>query len=237
MTTTTARPASPADVLALQYVNPTRMVVVPLSIVLAVVVVMIAVSVVIARLGGDPAAADWNGALVWSITGYTIAIGVQVVATSFPLALALGTTRRTFVLGNLLTVGAQALLFTAAALVLLGLELATGGWFVGARVLADGSLGGGNGLLLALIMGLGSLTALSIGGVFGAAHVRFGARGPLLLSLGLVLVLAAGLLVLLPALIAAAVGFEPWWLVVAAVVLVVVSLGGQYAFLRRAAVR
>ena len=53
--TTVQRPASPADVVALQYANPTRMVAIPVGILLAVVVVMTAVTVAVVRAGGRAA--------------------------------------------------------------------------------------------------------------------------------------------------------------------------------------
>jgi hypothetical protein len=230
-------PASPGDVVALQYAARTRMLTVPLGILVAVVVVMAVVTLAVVRAGGRAADLDYNGSVIWSLFGFVVALGVQSVAVGFPLALALGSTRRTFTLGTLATAGLQAALLTAAALLLLGLELATGGWFVGARVLSDATLGGGNPFVLAAVMFLSALVALAAGGAFGAAWVRFGARGPLLLGLALTGVLALALLVLGPDLAPLARAFEPWWLAVAAAVAIVLATTGEYLLLRRASVR
>lgn len=233
----TARPASPVDVVALQYGNRNRMIGVPLYILGAVVLLSLAISLVVLRAGGDLEGADYNASVLWSVLGYTVAIGVQTTATSFPFALALGSTRRTFVLGALLTSVVQAAIVSATAVVLLGMELVTGGWFIGAKIVSTVLLGGGDPLLLAGVMLLGTLTALSIGGVFGAAWVRYGAMGPLALSLGTALVGVLALLLVGGRLVAVAEAFEPWWLAVAGATLIGLSMIGQYLLLRRASVR
>ena len=237
MSTTVSRPASPVDVVALQLANPTRMVTVPLGILAAVVVVMVAVTIAVVQAGGRGSDLEYNGAVIWSLTGFMVAVGVQSVAVAFPLALALGSTRRSFTLGVLATEVLQALGLTVAALVLLGLELATDGWFVGARVLSDSTLGGGNPGVLAVTVLLGALSALASGGLFGAAFVRFGSRGPVVLGIAVAALAVLVLLVLLPQIIAAAAAFQTWWLVVAALVVVAVGTAGEYLLLRRASVR
>ena len=233
----TSRPASPADVVALQYTVPARLVTIPLAILAGVVLVMTAVTLIVVLSGGRAAAVGGNGAVIWSLFGFIVAVGVQAVAVSFPLALAFGSTRRTFTVGTLATIGAEAVLLTVASLVLLGLEVLTGGWFVGARVLADSTLGGGDPFVLTAVMFLATLSALAVGGLFGAAWVRFGASGPLLLGAAIAAALVLVLLALAPQLVAVAAVFEPWWLAVAAGVVVAVATAGQYGMLRRASVR
>lgn len=231
------RAASPADVVALQYSNRNRMIGVPLYILGAVVLLTVAISITILRAGGDLDGADFNASVLYSVLGYTVAIGVQNVASSFPFALALGSTRRTFVLGNLLTSAVQAVLVALAAVVLLGLETVTGGWFIGARALSSVLLGDGDPVLLGGVMLLAILTALAAGGAFGSAYVRFGARGPLVLSLGLAVVVVLLLLLLVPQAAAVAAAARPWWLAVGGAVVIGASTVGQYLFLRRASVR
>jgi hypothetical protein len=232
-----SRPSTPAAVVRLQYGNPNRVIGVPLIILGAVVVLTVLISLAILRAGGTLDGADYNGAVLWSIVGYMIAVGVQSVSTCFPFALALGSTRRTFALGNLLASLTQALVVAAAAVVLLGLELVTGGWFIGAKVLSSNLLGAGNGLVLAGAMLLTVLTSLTVGGVFAAAWVRFGSLGPLSLAIGLVLVAVLLLLLLLPSGEAVAAAAAPWWIAVAGAVVIGLSTLGQYLFLRRASVR
>ncbi len=237
---TVARPAGPRDVVTLQFANPTRLVTIPLAILLAVVAVWSIVSRIVTvtvSQGGGSVETDANGSILWSLLGFMVAVGVQVVSVAFPLSLALGSTRRTFTVGVLLTAALEAALLTASALVLLGLELLTGGWFVGSHVLGDRTLGGGNALVLAAVMFLATLSAVVAGAVFGAAWVRFGALGPLVLGVALAAAAVLALLLLAPSLGALWDAFEPWWLAVAALVVVVVSTAGTHLLLRRAAVR
>jgi hypothetical protein len=231
-----ARPTGPLDVIALQYANPTRLVTVPLAILGAVVVVTSAVTVVL-RQTGAAGELQSNGTVIWSLFGFIVAVGVQAVAVVFPLALALGSTRRTFTAGVLITAVVEAALLTASALLLLGLELLSGGWFVGARVLGDATLGSGNALVLVAVMFLASLSAIASGAVFGAAWVRFGALGPLVLGAALAAAAVLALLLLAPASGALGAAFAPWWLAVAAIVVVTASIAGTHLLLRRAAVR
>jgi hypothetical protein len=237
MTTTVSRPPSAAAVIALQYANPTRMILIPLGILVAVVVVMTGVTIAVGRAGGSGEDLDHSGVVIWSIVGFTVAVGVQTVSTAFPLALALGSTRRAFTAGALATAALQSALLTVAALVLLGLELLTGGWFAGARVLSDSTLGGGNPLALVAVMFLLALSALAVGGLFGASWVRFGARGPQALGIALSVIAVAVLLVSPPDFTALGRAFQPWWLAVAAAVVVALSTAGEYLLLRRASVR
>ena len=231
------RPVSATDVVRLQFANPNRTVGVPLYILGAVVLLTVAISIAILRAGGTLDGADFNASVLWSVVGYTVAVGVQNVATSFPFALALGSTRRAFVLGNLASAVGQAVLVAIAAVALLGLERLTGGWFIGARALGTTLLGNGNPAILAGLMLLTVLTALSVGGVFAAAWVRFGARGPLALTIALAAVVVLALLLFLPQLTQAFAAFEPWWLAVAGAVVIGLALVGQYLFLRRASIR
>lgn len=233
----TPRAAAPADVIALQYTTPTRMIGIPLAILAGVVVVNVVIAIAVLRAGGDVTGSYSNGSVLWSVLGYTVAVGVQNVSASFPFALALGSTRQTFVVGNLLASAIQALLLAATAIALLGLERVTGGWFLGLHVLSSDLLGRGNALVLGGTIFLTILTALCVGGAFGASWVRFGARGPLLVSVGLVAVGAIVLLLGLPEVVALADAAQPWWAAAGCVAVIAAALPGQYLFLRSASIR
>jgi hypothetical protein len=224
-------------VIALQYANRNRTIGVPLYIIGAVVVLSVVIGVAVLRAGGDPRDGGFAAGFLYGVFGYTIALGVQNVSSSFPFALALGATRRAFVLGNLLVSAAQGLLVAVAAVALLGLETATNGWFIGTRVLASPELGGGDALVVGGIMLLEILTALSVGGVAGAAFVRYGARGPLLLAVAVSTVAVLLLLLLVPHAAAIAAAFRPWWPAAGCAVVIGVGTVGQYLFLRRASIR
>ena len=178
----------------------------PLYIAGVVAVVSILISLLFWRSGSLPGTPGWvqgsrsNVAIAWALIGFMIPFGVHSVATTFPFALTLGATRRSFVTGTLLWYALTSAYIAVVLAVLLGLELLTGHWFAGfyiydVYVLGAGSVGG---LLLNVFLGV--LTSLTVGGVFAASWVRFGARGPQLLGAVLVLALLVGLVVVLPAL-------------------------------------
>ena len=164
-------------------------------------------------------------------------LGVQSVATTFPFALTLGATRRGFAAGTLLwsvTVSAYlALVFAALTII----EIATDHWFAGFYIFDIYVLGAGDlGLLLPIVF-LGVLSMLTIGGVFGASWMRFGARGPQLIGMSTAIVLVIALIVMIPAAEDIIAAFELWWLAVAAAVVIAVSAIGTWLLLRSASVR
>jgi hypothetical protein len=70
-----------------------------------------------------------------------------------------------------------------------------------------------------------------------AAWLRFGPRGPLGISIGVVLVLAVALLAAGPSLPAVFANYESWWAALTAALLAAAAIAGTFAFLRRASVR
>ena len=216
----------------------------PLMILGIVMVVSVIIAIAIQRAVASPVdsaeyieGARHNGAIVWSLPGFLIYYGVQAVATSYPFALALGTTRRNFILGTILANAVQSAYVAVLLLVLLGIELATGHWFVGVYVLDTYLVGAGDPLTLGVTAFLGVMLCLTIGGVFGAVWVRFGPKGPTFLALALALVLAVTLLVLAPQLGEIFAGITAAGLAIAAVVIMAVSLVGTGLAMRRASVR
>lgn len=216
----------------------------PPAILAVVMVVSIIIQIAMQRATGaspDTAAyiegARYNSGVVWSLPGFLVYYGVQAVATTYPFALALGVTRRNFILGTALANALQALYVALLLLVLLGLELLTGHWFVGLYVLDVYALGAGNPLVLVLTGFLGTLFCLTVGGVFGAVWVRFGAKGPAILGLASGLVLACVILLIAPQLGAIVMGLTRGWLALAAIAIMLLSLVGTWLAMRRAAVR
>lgn len=231
-------------VLRLQLVRRGTWFVVPLVIVGITAVVTLVIQLAIQRaLGVPPDAAEWiegargTAVLQWGLSGYLVSLGVASVASVFPVAGALGTTRRDFTTGTLLTHVLASAYVTAVLVALLGLELLTGHWFLGVYVLDTTLLGSGNAAVLMVVTFLGSLTALTIGSAFGAVWLRFGPRGPLAVSAAVVLVLAVALLAAAPQLADLARAFQAWWLVVVAGAVVALASVGTAASLRRAASR
>lgn len=244
------QPAGPAtasrgirNVVSLHYVKRNVMLVTPPGVLLVVLVVTILVALVLQRVGLDTSDPSWadgarnNGGVVWGLVGFIGYLGVQSVATTFPFALALGATRRHFALGTLLSHVLQSCYVTAVATALLVIEKATGHWFVDAYAFDSHYLGAGRFEILVPTILLGTLTVLSLGGVFAASWVRHGSRGPLVIGAVAVLVVAVLLLALAPMLGTIVANFELWWLAVLAAGLVLLAVLGEYGFLRSASVR
>ncbi|MCT2086213.1 hypothetical protein M3D75_08830 [Microbacterium enclense] len=242
MTTLTAvarRGASPLDVLRLHFSQRGLLLRTPPLIMLVVFALTVIFAVIFFRMGSVPGSSGWvqnsrsNAAVFWALPGFFGWLGVQTVSLTFPLALSLGTTRRTFVVGTVLTHVAISLYVTAMLLVLLGIELATGHWFFHIYMTDVWILGAGDPFQLAATSFLATLMVLSVGGAFAAAWVRFGALGPTALAAALVLVLGIVAILLIP--LAAA--FQPWWVALAAEIAIVLAVLGQYILLRRTTVR
>jgi hypothetical protein len=216
---------------------------VPLYIAATVAVVSILISLIYWRAGSEPGTEGWiagsqaNPGIIYGLAGFLIYLGVASVSTTFPFALTLGATRRTFVAGTLLWNASMAVYLAVVFAILLALELATDHWFVGFYIFDIHALGAGDfGRLFATVT-LGVLTALTLGGVFGASWVRFGARGPQFIAMGIVLVLALLLIVFVPQAEQILAAFQLWWLAVVAGVVIAVSATGTWLLLRPASVR
>jgi len=216
---------------------------VPLYITALVVVISVLISLLFWRAGSAPGSDGWvtgsrnNPAMLWSLPGFLVYMGVQSVATTFPFALTLGATRRAFAGGTLLWAAVTSAYLTAVLTLLTLLELATNHWFAGFYLFDVFVLGAGNIWVLIPSVFLGTLFCLTAGGVFGAVWVRYGARGPLLLGAAIAIVVIIGLIIILPGVADIFASFELWWLAVFAAVAILLSALGVWRFLRPAIVR
>lgn len=216
---------------------------VPLYITGMVALISVLIGLLFWRSGSQPGSPEWvegarmNPGMAYALAGFLGYQGVQSVATTFPFAMTLGATRRSFTLGTVLWWAGMSAYLTVIFVVLCALELATGHWFLGFHIFDVAVLGGGDLVRLAAIVFLGSLSVLSVGGVFAAAWARFGSRGPQLLALGIVVVALVALVVALPSIGRLAEAFQPWWLALAALAMVSASAAGAWALLRSASVR
>lgn len=216
---------------------------VPIVILALVMVISIVIALAIQRATGMVGSADYidgarqNGGVVWSLPGFLIYYGVQAVATTYPFALTLGTTRRNFILGTMLSNVLQATYIALLLVALLGIELATDHWFMSVYVLDVYLLGSGDPWLLAATAFLGVLFCLTIGGFFGAIWVRFGAKGPAIVGSAIGLVLAVLLLVFAPQLPEIFVSITRWGVALGAIGTIVLALIVTWFAMRRAAVR
>lgn len=216
---------------------------VPLWIAGIVAILSILISLIFWRAGSLPGSPGWilgsqsNPAIIYALGGFLVYFGVASVATTYPFALTLGSTRRAFVLGTLIWDALVAAYVAVVMLVLNAIELATNHWFVGFYVFDIYALGAGDPLRLLATVFLGVLGFLAIGGVFAAAWVRFGTRGPQLLGIGLVVAVGVALAIIVPDIAAISAAFQTWWVAVAAGVVIVLAAIGTWLFLRTAIIR
>jgi len=216
---------------------------VPLYITLMVTVLSVLIALIFWRSGSQPGSDGWvigsrnNPGIAYSLPGFLVYLGVQSIATTFPFALTLGATRRAFTAGTLAWAAMVSAYLAIVLAILTVLEIATNHWFTGFYIFDIYILGTGNIPRLLAIVFLGSLTSLTLGGVFAAAWVRFGTNGPRTLGIALGLVIAVGALLIVPAWPDLQAAFQLWWLAVTAVVVIAGSSIASWAFLRSATVR
>jgi hypothetical protein len=208
-----------------------------------VAVISVIIALVFWRSGSQPGSVGWiqgsqgNPGMGYALLGFLGYLGVSSVATTFPFALSLGATRRTFVAGTLLW-GAITSAYVAGILAILTtIELATDHWFSGFYIFDINILGAGDIPRLLLIVFLGVFATLTAAGVFAAAWVRFGSKGPQLVAVIIVLAVAFLAVVLVPQASALVEAFQLWWLALVAVALIALSATGMWLLLRPAIVR
>lgn len=216
---------------------------VPLYITAMVALISVLISLLFWRSGSLPGTEGWiqgsrsNPGLLYGLAGFLVYFGVQSVATTFPFALTLGATRRAFAGGTL----AWHVITSAYLAIVLGalclIEIATDHWFSGFYIFDLYILGAGDIGLLLPIAFLATLTLLSVGGVFGAAWLRFGARGPQVIAVGAAIPIIIALIIVIPYFPEIIASFQLWWLAVAAGVIIALSAVGTWRLLRPAIVR
>lgn len=233
------------NVTQLHFLNRFTSLLVPILLLLGAGVITVLIHFVLVRSGIDITGAgmspgegaQFNSTVGWMLSGFLVYLGVASVSMSFPFALSLGSTRRSFVLGTLLCHVGLAAYLAALIVVLIVLEKATGHWFAGIRVFDIHLLGGGDLARAASIGFLGALTFLSVGAGFAASWLRYGNRGPIVVATAVVILLAGLGIVFAPQLRQVLAHFQLWWLVIFAASVIVVAALGQYAGLHGASIR
>ena len=215
----------------------------PIWLSLGTVGVMLVITLAM-RLAGvdtlDPEVADGlrnSQGIIWTLIGFLVAAGVQSSVACFAFALALGTTRRQYVVGTGLYFLMQTAYLSLLLAILLTAEKATNHWFIGAHTLDVWALGAGDWGQFLVVVPAGVLASLAMGAMAGASWLRFGSRGPLLITAGFVVLLVAGILLIMPRLDAFLAWFSVRAVGVALVALAVVSLVAAWSFLSRASIR
>lgn len=217
--------------------------VMPLILGVGVVILMVVIVATLSAAGVPTSSPEFidgirnNGGIVYTLAGFLVSLGVQAATACFAFATSLGTTRRDYVLGTGLYFLLQTAYVVGILAVLLVLEKATGHWFINAYTLDVDALGNGRWGSFLLVVFAGTLSMQAVGAMFGASWLRFGSRGPLLISVVLVAVLGVSILIAIPRWAAIAQGFSVVWVALALVVLGAVALIAAGAFLRRTSVR
>src|SRR5690625_2365283 len=139
-----------------------------------------------------------NSGLLSAYGGFLVYYGVQSVATTFPIALVLGNTRRAFAFGTAIANAIYSAYIAILLLVVLMIERVTNHWGIHAYIADVALLARGAPWLLIGAAFLGSMFLVSIGGFVAALSVRFGAGGAVVLGLGVALFVALGLVWIAP---------------------------------------
>lgn len=230
-------------VLRLHLLKREMVIAVPVFILALVIIISVLISIAASRFGVDVTSAQWqegfanNGGAVWSIPGFLVYIGVQAVSTTFPFGMALGTTRSAYSGGTALYFLLQSSVIGLLGLVLLIVERWTNGWFVHARVFDVLLLGNGSPWKVFATLTAIAFFSLTVGSVFGALFVKAGAKGPLILAIAVVLVLAVLLVVFAPQLGEIVRKITRVDILLTLIGIGVAAIAGQYAALRVASVR
>jgi hypothetical protein len=155
--------------------------------------VTIVIALIISSAGGSPE--DLEGMRYsWAVVSpqwYLVAVGVQAVGLTLSFALGFGATRRDFWLGTSLMFVLVALMFAVSIATLVQLEIATGGWGVGAHMFDALWYGQTNWLVDFYTTFALQLMVLFMGACATTVFLRWRMRGMMTLLFGtLVIVLA-----------------------------------------------
>lgn len=143
MTTTAATAASPIGsafdriwrIVRLHLVTPSVFIGIPWIIIGGAWLISITIALII--LGATGGAPEDGMRYSWAVLSpqwYLVVVGVQAIGLTFQFALGFGTTRRDFWLGTALLFGLVAVGNGVAFAILVQIEKATNGWWLGARM-------------------------------------------------------------------------------------------------------
>lgn len=175
----------------LHLVNKSVFIGIPWLIVgMAWAVTMIVMALILGAGGGPDVGQRYSWAVV-SPQWYLIVVGIQAVTLTFPFSLGFGATRRDFWLGTSLLFVALSAVNGLAFAILLQLERATGGWFIGARMF-DTLWYGTNGFWFDAFSTFSlQLFVLFTGAAIATIYMRWRAKGMLVWGVSLAVIVLA----------------------------------------------
>jgi hypothetical protein len=205
--TSRVRPHELWRIVRLHAVNPSVFFGVPWIILGAAWAVTMVIALIIRGAAGPAGTADMTEGFgySWAVLSpqwYLIVVGVQAVAYTFSFALGFGATRRDFWLGTALMFLFVSFEMAVAIATLVQIELATGGWGIGAAMFSSLWYGQEGWLVDFYTTFALQLLVLFIGAGATTVYMRWRTRGMLIVAL------AAAVLVL--GLIAIATFTESW---------------------------
>lgn len=166
--------------LRLYLANRREVLLTPLYILTVMVLLSVAITLIIAILAGYPipdevrANMRYNGGALYAVPGFLISVGVLAMTRNLDMALAFGSTRRSFWFGTGLGFVVTSSAVGLYAIGFLALERLTNHWFIGAQAFDVAFLGSGNPLRTFLTMFLLSILTLFLGAFFGMVYRSFG---------------------------------------------------------------
>lgn len=175
-----------ARIVRLHSINPSVFFGIPMMILAGAWIVTVVIALIMQGNGISRDAAMEGLSYSWAVVSpqwYLVVVGVQAIATTFPLALGFGATRRDFWLGTSAMFVLVAALMGAVTAVLVQIEAATDGWWIGAGMFtalwyqADWVLDFYSTFCLQLLV-------FFVGAAVTTVYMRWQMRGMLLLAAG-----------------------------------------------------
>lgn len=188
-----SRPNEIWRIVRLHAVTPSVFFGIPWMILGGALAVTIVIALIISSAGGSPE--DLEGMRYsWAVVSpqwYLVAVGVQAVGLTLSFALGFGATRRDFWLGTSLMFVLVALMFAVSIATLVQLEIATGGWGVGAHMFDALWYGQTNWLVDFYTTFALQLFVLFMGAFATTVFLRWRMRGMMTLLFGTIVIVLA----------------------------------------------
>jgi hypothetical protein len=180
------RPADVWRIVRLHAVNPSVFFGIPSIILGGAWVITMLITIIFASGSGQSASADDLEGMrySWAVLSpqwYLVAVGVQAIGLTFSFALGFGATRRDFWLGTSLMFLLVSVVFATAIATLVQVEIATGGWGLGAHMFDALWYGQTNWLVDFYTTFALQLLVLFIGASVTTVYMRWRMRGMIVL--------------------------------------------------------
>lgn len=189
--TASARPGRLLRIARLHLANPSVFLGIPWLIVGMAWLISVIITMLLTASGVEANGQRYSWAVV-SPQWYLVIVGIQAVTYTFPFSLGFGATRRDFWLGTSLLFGALSLVNGFAYAILIQLEKATDGWFVGTHMF-DALWYGIEGFWFDVFSTFSlQLFVFFVGAAVATIYMRWRSRGMLVWGVSLAVLILAG---------------------------------------------